>query len=128
MGVKDEVEPMPHYRTVPPNHWKRAQEMRKEPTPAEHVLWDAVRSDALGATFRRQHPIGPYIVDFVCLSKKLIIEVDGAVHVKPDQVEFDDVRTQYLAERGFRVRRYFNHDVLKNLDGVLEDIEEALKE
>ena len=119
---------MPHYRTVAPDHWKRAREMRKEPTPAERVLWKAVRSDALDATFRRQHPIGPYIVDFVCLRKKLVIEVDGGGHVKPTQIEFDKARSQYLVERGFRVRRYFNHDVLKNLDGVLKDIAEALKE
>ena len=82
----------------------------------------------MDATFRRQHPIGPYIVDLVCLRKKLVIEVDGGGHVKPTQIEFDKIRTQYLAERGFRVRRYFNHDVLKNLDGVLKDIAEALKE
>ncbi|MFH1009956.1 MAG: endonuclease domain-containing protein [bacterium] len=119
---------MRHYPTVPFEHWDRAQEMRKKPTPAERALWRAVRSGVLDATFRRQHPIGPYIVDLICLPKKLVIEVDGGGHVEPDQIQYDKARNQYLTERGFRVRRYFNHDVLRNLESVLKDIAEALKE
>lgn len=101
--------------------------MRKNPTPAEHTLWRALRSGVLDATFRRQHPIGPYIVDFVCLRKKLVIELDGGCHMEPNQIEYDKIRNEYLMERGFRVRRYFNDEVLKNLNGMLEDIVEALK-
>jgi very-short-patch-repair endonuclease len=119
---------MRHYPTVPFEHWERAQEMRKEPTPAERALWKAVRSGVLDATFRRQHPIGPYIVDFVCLQKRLVIELDGGGHAEPNQIEYDKARNQYLEQCGFRVRRYFNSDVLKNLEGVLRDIAEALKQ
>jgi very-short-patch-repair endonuclease len=119
---------MSRFLTIPPDHWEKSREMRKNPTRAVHTFWKAVRSGALDVTFRRQHPIGPYIVDYVCLKKKLVIELDGGGHVEPDQVACDQARDQYLAVRGFRVRRYSNLDVLKNLDGVLKDIAEALKE
>jgi 5-methyltetrahydrofolate--homocysteine methyltransferase len=119
---------MKHYPTVPLEHWNRAQEIRRSPTQAEKLLWRALRTDQLGVTFRRQHPIGPYIVDFVCLDRKLVIEVDGGGHTEPDQAEYDSVRDDYLASRAFRVRRYFNNDVLKDLKGVVESITEALKE
>jgi very-short-patch-repair endonuclease len=82
----------------------------------------------LNAEFRRQHPIGPYVVDFGCLDTKLVIEVDGGGHTEPDQVEYDPARDEYLTSRGFRIRRYFNNDILKNLDGVVKDVLEALKE
>jgi very-short-patch-repair endonuclease len=119
---------MRHYPTVPPEHWDSAQEMRRNATRAEKMLWRALRTNQLGVTFRRQHPIGPYIVDFVCLEARLVVEADGGGHVEPDQVEYDKTRNQYLAVRGFRVHRYSNPDVLKNPDGVLKDIAEALKE
>ena len=102
--------------------------MRKNPTRTERALWRAVRSGTLKATFRRQHPIGPYIVDFVCLEARLVLEVDGGGHVEPDQAEYDKMRDEYLKAREFRVRRYSNRDVLQNLDGVLKDIAGALKE
>ena len=102
--------------------------MRKNPTRAERGLWKALRASGLDAAFRRQHPIGPYIVDFVCLEARLVLEVDGGGHVEPDQAEYDKMRDEYLKAREFRVRRYFNNDVLKNLEGVIEDIAEALKE
>jgi len=119
---------MSRFITIPDSNWAKAREMRKEPTRAEHALWRAVRSSLPNATFRRQHPIGPYIVDIVCLRKKLVLEVDGGGHAEPDQIEYDEARKQYLADRGFRIRRYSNRDVLTNLEGVLKDIAEALKE
>jgi very-short-patch-repair endonuclease len=119
---------MRHYPTVPFEHWNRAQEMRRSPTQTEKLLWRALRTTQLGTTFRRQHPIGPYIVDFVCIEKKLVVEVDGGGHTEPDQVEYDHAREEYLASRGFRVRRYFNNDVLENLEGVVGSITEALKD
>jgi len=82
----------------------------------------------LNAEFRRQYPIGPYIVDFVCLERKLVVEVDGGGHTTPEQIDYDQKRDEFLSARGFRVKRYFNNDVLKNLRGVVEDILEALKE
>jgi len=119
---------MPHYPTVPYEHWDRAQEMRRSPTRAEKILWRVLRTDRQSATFRRQHPIGPYIVDFVCISAKLIVELDGDVHARPEQIEYDKQRSDYLQALGFRVRRYSNLDVLKSADGVILDIMNALKQ
>jgi very-short-patch-repair endonuclease len=87
-----------------------------------------LRNNQLGVPFRRQHPVGSYIVDLVCIQKKLVVELDGGGHVKPEQIKYDKARDQYLTERGFRIRRYFNNDVLRNIEGVLKDIAETLKE
>jgi very-short-patch-repair endonuclease len=100
--------------------------MRRDATNAERVLWRALRSNQLGVTFRRQHPVGLYIVDFVCLEKKLIIEVDGGGHVEPDQIEYDKAREEYLKTCGFRVGRISDRDVLTNLDGATKKILELL--
>ena len=118
---------MPSYPTVPPDHWDKASKMRKQATPAERVLWRALRLKTTQVSFRRQHPIGPYIVDFVCINAKLIIELDGGGHVAFDQIKYDKARDEYLRVRGFRILRYFNNDVLRNLEGVMNDITEALK-
>jgi very-short-patch-repair endonuclease len=119
---------MSRFLTIPPGHWQKSREMRHNPTRAEKMLWRALRTNQLGVTFRRQHPIGPYIVDFGCLEKRLVLEADGGGHVEPDQAEDDKMRDEYLKARGFRVRRYSNLDVLNNLDGVLKDIADALIE
>jgi very-short-patch-repair endonuclease len=118
---------MPYWPEVPRENWERAQEMRKQPTLCERILWKAVRGNQLGSAFRRQHPIGPYIVDFVCYDAKLIVELDGDVHVDPEQIEHDKARDEYLRSRGFRVLRYANNDVLNSLEGVVEDISKAMK-
>jgi very-short-patch-repair endonuclease len=117
---------MLRWRTVPQEHWERASKMRREPTRAEKVLWRALRTSLPGISFRRQHPIGPYIVDFACLNAKVIVELDGDVHAVPDQIEQDAVRQAYLSARGFRVIRYANTQVLNNLSGVLHDIQNAI--
>jgi very-short-patch-repair endonuclease len=119
---------MSRFLTIPPDHWEKSRAMRKNPTRAERALWKAVRASGLDAAFRRQHPIGSYIADFVCLEARLVIEVDGGGHVEPDQAEHDKMRDEYLKARAFRVRRYSNRDLLQNLDGVLKDIAGALKE
>ena len=77
--------------------------------------------------FRRQHILGDYIVDFVCLDTKLVIEVDGAYHAERDQIEDDQVRTAHLEHLCFRVVRYSNEEVMFNLENVLEDIKNELK-
>jgi len=79
-----------------------------------------------GATFRRQTPIGPYIVDFVCHAAKLVIEIDGGQHFESRQEQRDARRDAYLANKGFRVLRFNNHDVMTNREGVLETIAAAV--
>jgi primosomal protein N' (replication factor Y) len=97
---------------------RSARQMRVAPTPAERHLWQALRGDALGVTFRRQHPIPPYIADFACVALKLIVEVDGADHDESSDAFRDDA----LRQGGWRVLRYRNNDVLANRVGVIEDI------
>ncbi len=94
--------------------------MRNAPTDAEAALWDILRGRKLeGLRFRRQHPIGGYIVDFICLDEKLIIETDGSQHA--DNPE-DGRRDRRLAELGYTVLRFWNDDVLTNPDGVALEI------
>jgi len=87
-------------------------------TNAERLLWQHLRNRELGGyKFRRQRPIGPYIVDFVCLEKKLVVEVDGGQHA--GQVELDTKRSGYLKEKGYQVLRFWNNEVLKEIESVL---------
>ena len=103
----------------------RARQLRSNPTDAEICLWSKLRRKQLeGFRFRRQAPIGPYYVDFVCLEKKLILEIDGGQHaVRQDS---DAKRTRWLESEGYRVIRFWNNEALGNLDGVLESIRRAL--
>ncbi len=88
-----------------------ARRLRKHPTDAERLLWRHLRLRQLGGyKFRRQQPLGPYIVDFVCLAKRLIVEVDGGQHA--EQAEEDAQRTAWLEAQGFRVLRFWNTEVL----------------
>lgn len=101
---------------------RQARRFRRERTPAEQLVWRHLRRRRCdGQKFRFQHPVPPYIVDFVCLARRLIIEVDGGQHA----CNRDAARTSYLEGRGFRVLRFYN-DVLENLDGVYVRIEEVL--
>ncbi len=105
---------------------QRARDLRQAMTDAERRLWQALRRRQLdGARFRRQYPIGNYIVDFVCLERKLIIEVDGGQHLDND---YDQQRDRWLNHQAFRVLRFWNHDVLKRNTEVLEHILRALQE
>ena len=98
-----------------------ARRMRHEPTDAEHKFWLAVRARRFcGYKFKRQYPVGPYIVDFVCLDHHLIVELDGGQHA--EHVAYDAERTAYLGSRGFRVLRYWNDEFLRTPDVILEDI------
>ncbi|HNM27183.1 MAG TPA: class I tRNA ligase family protein, partial [Saprospiraceae bacterium] len=100
---------------------------RKAPTEAEDTLWQAIRNRKLdGLKFRRQHAIGSFIADFVCISEKLVIEVDGEYHSSEDQKRFDEARTAFLNEAGFRVIRFTNEEVMNNLSGVLVTLRRAL--
>jgi leucyl-tRNA synthetase len=102
----------------------KALEMRRNPTEAEEKLWQSVHADALGVHIRRQHIVGPFIVDFVCLEKRLIVEIDGDVH--DDAVERDEERTKILEEYGFRVIRFTNKEVLDDTRRVTDRIQAEL--
>jgi very-short-patch-repair endonuclease len=94
-----------------------ARMLRRSMTDAEHALWRILRGRQLeGFKFRRQHSIGRFVVDFVCLEHKLVVEVDGGHHA--EQVDADAERTAYLEGRGFRVVRFWNNEVLTEMDGV----------
>ena len=100
--------------------------MRRQSTDAERVLWSKLRDRRMmNCKFRRQFPTGRYIVDFVCRKHNLIIEIDGGHHA--DQQDYDGVRTEWLRSQGFVVLRYWDNDVLTQLESVLESIGDALK-
>ncbi len=100
-----------------------ARGLRKELTPAEEVLWEALRGRRLGGyKFRRQHPIAGYIADFYCHEKKIVIEVDGGIHEEQGQKEYDISRTEILTGVGIKVIRFRNNEVLYELERVLNKI------
>lgn len=101
---------------------ERALQHRNYPTQAEAVLWEYLKGNRLGAKFRRQHLIGQYIPDFVCLSKQLIVEVDGGYHFIGDQIISDEQRTAYLESFGYYVIRFTNEEVLADTQNVLQKI------
>ena len=104
---------------------KRSRLLRRKATDAEQILWSHLRMKSRdGARFRRQYPIEGFIIDFCCLKEKLIVEVDGSQHL--EDVVYDDRRTRILRQQGFRVLRFWNGDVVQNVEGVLEVIFEAL--
>ena len=107
------------------NVTNNARTLRKRMTDVEQLLWHKIRSRQLrNYRFRRQHPIGRYIVDFICLETKLIIELDGGQHA--DQKKYDNIRDIFLTQQGFNVLRFWNNEVLNNLDGVLLNINQHL--
>ena len=108
---------------------KRARVLRKDSTDAEQKLWHAVRAHRLnGVGFRRQSPIGPYIVDFVSHATKVIIELDGGQHYDSAHEAHDARRDSFLRSKGFRVLRFSNYEVMTNLEGVWTVIAAAVVE
>jgi len=102
-----------------------AKTLRKRSTNAENVLWRHLRAKRFrGIKFRRQQPIGTYIVDFVCFEKRIVIEVDGGGHIS-EKVQ-DNERDRWLGKEGFKVLRFWNNEVLQNIEGVLEVISREL--
>ena len=101
----------------------RAQQLRREATPAERKLWARLKGKQLnGLAFRRQHPIGPYIVDFYCALLKLAIELDGDSHGNDAAARYDEKRRDFIAGKGIQIIRFWNSDIHERLDGVLADI------
>ncbi len=131
-GAKTSIKSNPKYLTgdasIAKNLLIYAKEMRKEPTLSEAILWDNLRREKLDVRFRRQHLIGKYIVDFVCLEKRLIVEVDGEYHNTKEQIELDNERTLELEQKhNFKVIRFSNDEVNKQISEVLTKIESELK-
>lgn len=108
---------------MPNNHARR---LRQTLTDAERRLWSALRGRQLGGwKFRRQHPVGPYILDFACLEGRLAVEADGGQHADS---HYDERRSLWLIDQGWRVVRFWNNDILQNTEGVLTEILRVLEE
>ena len=104
----------------------RARELRKSPTDAERALWRHLRLKQLaGHRFRRQHPVGPYIVDFFCFEKQLVVEIDGGQHSQ--QTGYDDERTAWLEGEGYTVLRFWNNEVFGQVGAVKQVILDTLQ-
>src|SRR5258707_3697725 len=117
---------MPARRTTP-HGYELAHLLRKESALTERKLWAYLRSNKLnGVNFRRQHAIGPYITDFCAIKEKLVIELDGSQHL--NQEEYDQERTEYLRSQGYKVIRFWNNDVMNNIEGVILAIQYAMEE
>jgi very-short-patch-repair endonuclease len=118
--MRDLLERPQHHQIVKPTQRKNARVMRRIATDAERKLWLLLRDRRLdGLKFRRQAPFGPFILDFVCLDRKLVLEVDGGQHGESAR---DEARDVHLRAEGFQIVRYWNNDVLKNPEGVLTDL------
>jgi very-short-patch-repair endonuclease len=121
---------IPIYNTADAFVYKHIKDARKElvenPTEAENILWIQLKSCKTGYKIRRQHVIDKYVVDFVCLSHKLVIEVDGPIHLQ--QVKEDTLRTYNLNDKGFTVIRFTNDEVFENIALVVQKITEILDE
>src|ERR1700730_12698229 len=102
----------------------KARRLRSVETDSERRLWMRLRRHQLGVQFRRQHPIGPYIVDFCCVERMMVVELDGGQH--EDQRARDEARTQWLAERGFRLLRFSDREALMETEAVLAEIQNRL--
>ena len=119
---------MPHDE-VPQFQRTRAKQLRRVMTRAETLLWRYLKADRLaGLAFRRQTPMGSYIADFVAHSCKLVVEVDGESHDFEERIRHDERRDQWFASRGYRVLRFTNDDVMKNLEGVVLSILKAAEQ
>lgn len=117
----------PGYITNSSENWKHlsvfAKQNRKNATPAEDKLWQEVRNRKInGYKFRRQHPINGFIPDFVCLEKKIIIEIDGEYHNAEEQIKYDEQRTKWLEESNYSMLRFTNKEVIDNRESVVEKI------
>lgn len=105
---------------------EKRRELKKEMTECEKILWRHIRNDALGVRFRRQYGIGNYIADFYSPSLKLVIELDGSQHFTEEGLEYDKIRENFMKNLGIKTLRFNNNDVMNNIEGVLEEINNNL--
>lgn len=108
--------------------FKRAESLRDRMTNAENILWEELRLNKLNAKFRRQHPLSKFIVDFYCHKYKLVIELDGEIHLRKDIRENDQAREKEIIRLGLKVIRFKNIEVLKSIDSVICQIRVAMAE
>ena len=102
---------------------QRARTLRKNMTKQERILWQFLRKKSINnLKFRRQYPIGKYIVDFICNENKIIIEIDGGQHNEVKNIAYDKERTKYLESKGYKVIRFWNNDIDNNIEGVYQEI------
>ncbi len=141
-GIKAPTQPSPAgkgelHKEIKPAHYtadpslyditkRLSEEKRRNPTPEESIVWEKLRSNQTGHHIRQQHIIGPYIVDFVCIDKKLTIEIDGNYHFDPEQKKYDESRTAYLKDKGFKEIRFTNREVKENISTVIGTIKKEL--
>ena len=110
-------------------HVERRRQLRRQSTDAELLLWRLLRGRQLGGTkFRRQHQVGPYLLDFYCPEHRLAVEADGGQHLTTEGLARDEVRTRYLEGKGIRVLRFSNVQILLEREGVQEAIRQAVAE
>jgi len=106
---------------------ERARYLRKQQTETEKILWKTLRNRKICKTkFRRQHPIDSYVTDFCCEEKRLIIEIDGKIHDEPENKEYDNIRSEYLELKGYKIIRFRNDEIKENLKTVVKKIIEYL--
>ena len=111
-----------------PEYLAFVRQLRRDQTDAEKLLWYSLRNRQLfGLKFRRQYPVGPYVLDFYCYQYKLCVELDGGQHYESPGIQHDEQRQAFLTLHGIHTLRFSNHDVLQNLEGVLLQIAEAVK-
>jgi very-short-patch-repair endonuclease len=116
-------------RTIDGFRRETARRLRANSTSAEALFWRYLRrSPVLGTHFRRQVPIGRYVVDFACMAARLVIEVDGSQHAEGPVAEADQTRTRWLESEGYRVLRFWNNDITQNIEGVLEAVHREISD
>lgn len=107
------------------NQIEKSRQLRKNMTLQERKLWNIIKDrQFFGYRFRRQFPIGQYIVDFICREKKIILEIDGGQHNEDINIYYDNKRTEYLMSEGYKVIRFWNNDIDNNIEGVYEKLKE----
>ena len=104
-----------------------AKTLRRNSTIQERRLWNLLKNRQFhNLKFKRQHPIGDYIVDFICKEAKVIIEIDGGQHNEPENIDYDNTRSEFLNSLGYKVLRFWNNEIYENIDGVLLKLEQEI--
>lgn len=110
----------------PPHTKPLRQNLRRNLTPAERILWQRIRNKQLGVKFRRQHGIGPYIVDFYCAECSFVIELDGETHFNSFAYQYDHKREAFMRSAGIRILRFTNGNIAENIEGVIAMIADVI--